>query len=345
MPTNDANDTQVTILVVPRDRSSSVGLCVQSILEHTDVPFQLVILDFGYSPKHLREIRRVCGDHPVTIEPMGQTIPMTALKRYIPKVTTKYLAWVDNDTYATPHWLSAALERMQSGARVVLPVTLEREGIDTDPRRIPLRNHISHGELRKVEIDGEEYVFDYKPYRRAAPDELPKEAHTVDFFEFHAVIAETEVWRQLDIPEIVMREHIDLGIQLHRLGIPIWCEPRSVVHFDNIHERPSYRDLQYFFYRWGRGFLEDAHRQFERRWGYRFMNEQFIKNWAFRRKVFSVCRFVGVPQKPADFASRAAAKVFCKPIPPQLLADPLSRSERVLQPLNEEPRQLSPTAS
>jgi hypothetical protein len=335
---------EVTILVVPRDRFSSVVPCVESIVEHTPKPYRLVILDFGYSRRTLDEVRRVCGSQSVTIEHMGRTIPMVALKRYLPKVETKYLAWVDNDTYVTPNWLNAALERMHNGARVVMPTTLEREGLDADSRQLPLRNHISHGELRKVDIDGEEFVFDYKPFRRAAPEELPKEPHTVDFFEFHAVIAETDVFRQLDIPEIVMREHIDIGLQLYehcgkgrqRVGsvealTAIWCEPASIVHFDNIHERPSYRDLKYFFYRWQKQFLEQAHRQFETRWGYKFTSELFIKNWAFRRQVFSVCRFVGIPHKPADFVSRAMGKLLCKPIPQKFLGNPVPQSSRVLE--------------
>lgn len=323
----------VTILVVPRDRFSSVVSCVRSIVENTKVPYRLVVLDFGYGDRTIERIRQACGDTPVEFESMGTIIPMTALKEYLPKIDTKYVAWVDNDTYVTPGWLTACLGRAKQGAQVVLPVTLERDGMDADPRKIPLRNHISHGELRKVQIGGREFVFDYKPYRRAAPDEIPSDAHTVDFFEFHAVFMETEVLRRLDIPDIVMREHVDIGIQLNKLGIPIWCEPTSIVQFDNIRERPSYRDLKFFFFRWGRGLVEDAHRQFEQRWGYRFMNEQFIKNWAFRRKVFSVLRFGGIPQRPADFCSRAMVKLFCKPIPQKFIDDPLPSSERVLEPV------------
>src|SRR5262249_26339131 len=151
-----------------------------------------------------------------------------------------------------------------------------------------------------VQRNGTPYVFDYKPYRRAAPEDLPTEAHTVDFFELHAFFAETDVLRQLDLPPMVVREHVDLGIQLHRLGIPIWCEPRSRVIFDNIHLRPTLGDLRFFFYRWSERLIDESHDLFARRWGYRFYNEQFLKNWAFRRKVFSVCRFVGLPHKVAD---------------------------------------------
>ena len=81
---------EVTILVVPRDRFSSVVPCVKSIVEHTDLPYRLAIFDFGYSRKTLVEIHQACGSQPVTIEPMGRTIPMRALKRYLPKIDTEY---------------------------------------------------------------------------------------------------------------------------------------------------------------------------------------------------------------------------------------------------------------
>lgn len=324
---------ELTILVVPRDRFSSLTKCVSSILKYTEKPFRLVVLDFGYTKKQLREMEAVCGSFPVEVVKMGLTIPMTALKQYLPKVETKYLAWIDNDTFVTEGWLTAIMDRVAKGARVVLPLTLELEGLGVDPRGIHARNHISHGELRKVEIDGEEYVFDFKPYRRAAQAEIPQDGNLTDFFEFHAIFGETDVWRQLDIPDIVMREHIDLGIQLNKLGIPIWCEPKSVVHFANIHDRPSITDLKYFHFRWNKKLVEEAHRVFEERWGYKFMNEQFIKNWAVQRWSFSLFRYCFLPQKPADFCSRVIKKLFCKPIPQKFLQDPLPRSERVLEPL------------
>lgn len=322
----------VTIVVVPRDRFSSVEACTRSILENTDVPFRLVFLDFGYGKKVVARLRELCKGVPTEIVPVGRTIPIIAFRDYLPRIETKYVAWVDNDTFVAPGWMTVLLDRAAKGARVILPMTLEREGLDTDPRGITLRNHITHGELRKVAVDGREYVFDYKPFRRAAPEDLPREAHTVDFFELHTFFAETDVLRQLDLPAMVVREHIDLGIQLNRAGIPIWSEPAAVVHFDNIHERPTLGDLKFFFYRWDQKLIDSSHEQFEKRWGYKFYNERFMKNWAFRRKVFSVCRFLGVPQKPSDLASRVLVRLFRPAIPKALSGDPTARSERVLTP-------------
>ncbi len=66
---------EVTILVVPRDRFSSVVPCVKSIVEHTDLPYRLVILDFGYSRKTLVEIRRACGSQAVRSSQWAEQFP------------------------------------------------------------------------------------------------------------------------------------------------------------------------------------------------------------------------------------------------------------------------------
>src|SRR5205085_2154789 len=135
-------------------------------------PVRLVYLDFGYSAAQLAGIREAAGGLPLEIVNCGRTIPMAAFRDYLPKIKTPYVAWVDNDTYVTPGWLTVMLARSAPGAtpraRVILPVTLECEGLDIDPRNIPFRNHISHAELRSVEVDGRTLVFDHKPFRRAA---------------------------------------------------------------------------------------------------------------------------------------------------------------------------------
>ncbi len=155
----------------------------------------------------------------------------------------------------------------------------------------------------------------------------------VDFFELHAFFAETEVLRQLEYPTIVVREHIDMGLKLHRLGIPIWGEPKAHVLFDNIHERPTWQDLVFFFFRWRDKFIDLSHQLFEKRWGFRFYNEQFMKNWAFRRRVFRACRFLRLPGQQSGFGSRVVVRLLRPRIPVALRHDPFKQSERVLTPL------------
>src|SRR5437763_13824796 len=117
----------------------------------------------------------------------------------------------------------------------------------------------------------------------------------------------------MDVPAMGVRDHMDICIQLHRKGSDIIGDTDARVHFDNIHERPTWADLKFFFFRWDQKLIDQAHDLFFQRWGYRFYNERFMKNWAFRRKVFSVCRFLWLPTKLSDFASKVMLKLFAKP--------------------------------
>jgi len=326
--------TEVTIVVVPRDRFSSVVPCVESILEHTPESFHLMVLDFGYSAATVAALTARCSGRSWELVPCGRTIPMEAFRAALPRIDSPYTCWVDNDTFVTPGWMATLLRGARDeGMRVILPLTWDREGLDIDARRLVMRVHVSHAELRKVTVDGTEYVFDYKPFRRASREELPAGPWRIDFFELHTFFAETAVLRQLDYPAMVVREHVDIGIQLHRLGIPIWCEPRAEVVFDNIHSRPTIEDLRFFFFRWADTRIDRSHALFLERWGWRFYNEQFLKNWAFRRRVFSVARFCFLPHKPADLLSRILVKLFRPAIPAALRPDPTDRSTRAFDAL------------
>jgi len=323
----------VTIVVVPRDRFSSVEASTRSIIANTPgVAFKIAFLDFGYAAATKRALATICVDVPMEIVDCGRSIPMDGFRDYLPRVTTKYTCWVDNDTFVTEGCIARLIKSAEEEEmRAILPLTFEREGLDIDTRRLEKRVHISHSELRKVTVEGREYVFDYKPYRRASKEEVPPGPWTIDFFELHTFFAETELLRQIDYPSMVVREHVDIGIQLHRLGVPIWCEPRAEVIFDNIHSRPTYEDLKFFFYRWSDPFIDKSHALFEQRHGWRFFNEQFMKQWAFRRRVFSVARFCFVPHKLADLLSRVMVKLFRAPIPAHLRHDPTNQSVRAFE--------------
>jgi GT2 family glycosyltransferase len=324
---------QITVVVVPRDRFSSVEACTRSILATTGTSFRIAFLDFGYSEATRARLRELADGVDVEIVDCGRSIPMDGFREYLPRVRTRYTCWVDNDTFVTPDCLARLVRSAEEeGMRAILPLTFEREGLDIDARRLEKRVHISHSELRKVTVEGREYVFDYKPFRRASKEEVPAGPWTIDFFELHTFFAETDVLRQLDYPSMVVREHVDLGIQLHKLGIPIWCEPRAEVIFDNIHSRPTIEDVRFFFYRWSDRLIDQSHELFEARHNWRFFNEQFLKNWAFRRRVFVVARHLYLPHRAADLLSRVLVRLFRPAIPAALRHDPTAESVRALGP-------------
>src|SRR3546814_2896260 len=82
---------------------------------------------------------------------------------------------------------------------------------------------------------------------------------------------------------MVIREHLDISLQVAAMDRTMAVEPKSVVHFDNLGTRMTLPDMRFFFYRWGRKLTTPSSRLFERRWGYNFYSEQSMYNWVVRR--------------------------------------------------------------
>src|SRR3546814_21074141 len=92
---------------------------------------------------------------------------------------------------------------------------------------------------------------------------------------------------------MVIREHLDISLQVAAMDRTMAVEPKSVVHFDNLGTRKKLPDMRFFFYRWGRKLTTPSSRLFERRWGYNFYSEPSMYNWGVRRKAFLVSRWLG----------------------------------------------------
>ena len=62
-----------------------------------------------------------------------KSIPMDAFRDYLPRITTPYTCWVDNDTFVTPGWMNQLVKGAEEeGMRAILPLTFEREGLDVN---------------------------------------------------------------------------------------------------------------------------------------------------------------------------------------------------------------------
>src|SRR3546814_18045318 len=99
-----------------------------------------------------------------------------------------------------------------------------------------------------------------------------------------------------ELPSMVIREHLDISLQVAVMDRTMAVEPKSVVHFDNLGTRMTLPDMRFFFYRWGRKLTTPSSRLFERRWGYHFYSEQSMYNWVVRRKAFRVSRWRVAPR-------------------------------------------------
>jgi hypothetical protein len=319
----------VTIVITPRDRYSGVLECIETVYRCTPPPFNLLVLDLGYPRSLAQSIRTALADRDgAEFVPLGRMIPMDAFERIRERIRTPYTVFLDNDSRVTEGWLPPLLETGRGGAALVSPLTLEREGLDGGA---PLRNHIYTSELRVVEVEGTPYLIEYKPYRRALRDEIPQQVAPTDMFELHCVMMETAVLQALDMPKMVVREHIDIGMQIHAMGRRLVAQPRSVVIFDNLKQRMTRDDIRFFFYRWSTPLATGSQRLFQERWGYEFLSKQSMLNWIYRRKVYLLARYVGLPSGLSNKLANGMKKVFCREWAP--LKDPIARSQRLYETL------------
>jgi GT2 family glycosyltransferase len=285
----------VTIVVTPRDRYSGTVKNLEYLYRYTRLEnFELVLMDLGYPAAMLREIKTFLADKKnARIVSPGKLIPMGSLRYIRDSITTKYTMLIDNDSHVTEGWLEPLLKAAEeTNAAVVSPIILEKPGVDEGA---DLRNHLFSTELRVVEVEGNPYLIEYKTYRRALPDELPKVLSETEAFELHGVLFNTEDLKALEIPEMTIREHLDMGMQLRNKGRPMLVEPKSILLFDNLGTRSELADLEFFNRRWNGKITKSSSDLFEKRWGYRFYSEYAMYHWATRRRLFLLLRWLHVP--------------------------------------------------
>lgn len=302
------SNASVTVIITPRDRYTGIISCINNLYEVTKQPFHLKVLDLGY-PQQIKD--KIC--HLIETKPnaeliaLGRVMPMQALARVRNTIITPYTMLLDNDSNVTPNWLPPLIEVAErDDVAIVNPVTLETEGVDEGAS---LRNHLFTNEIRILDVDGKNYLIEDKHFRRALPEELPEAISPSDMFELHGVLFNTKVLKTIELPDMVIREHIDIGIQIKQMGLKVYTQPKSIVIFDNLATRMTLSDMRFFFFRWSKKLTWQSSRLFEQRWGYNFYAEQAMYHWVFRRRIFLICRWLFLPISVANIVTRIAGKI------------------------------------
>ena len=322
----------VTVVITPRDRYSELSQCIHDLYQYTDEAlFDLIILDLGYPTRDIEQAKKLLeGKDNYNILKYGRIIPMEAMSRVREHIDTKYCVFMDNDSRALEEWLPPLIDAGErTNAAVINPVTLERSGVDEGA---DVRNHLYTNELRVVEVEDTPYLIEHKTYRRSLPEEIPNQLAETQSFELHCVMFNTEALKDLELPCMTIREHLDIGMQLKAKGQRVIVEPRSRIIFDNLGTRARLSDLKYFNLRWNSRITEQSSRLFEKRWGYKFYSEKAIYNWAIRRRIFLVLRWMYIPISVANKIDRVFFAIRRKLFP---IWDPLENPHAQATPLYE----------
>ncbi|MGD1899071.1 MAG: glycosyltransferase family 2 protein [Phormidesmis sp.] len=261
-----ASTAQVTLVVVPRERFSCTAASLESLYEHTKVPFELVYVD-GNSPPHVKQYLEEQSKQRnfKLIRTEQYLFPNHARNIGLASVETPYLVFLDNDVVVSPGWLEALLKcSKETDAAVVGPLMCQDEPVHEVVHFAGGESHIwvdklGRRRLREKMFKQGKRVDDVMPELKRMPTELA---------EFHCVLIKRSVFDQLgqlDEGMINTKEHLDFCMSVAALGERVYFEPASVVTY--VPGPPLERsDLTYYMLRWSDEWTLNSLYHFRDKW-------------------------------------------------------------------------------
>ncbi|MFN2512409.1 MAG: glycosyltransferase family 2 protein [Pyrinomonadaceae bacterium] len=260
------NSSGVTIVVVPRERFSYTARSLESIYEHTDIPFSLVYVDGGSPARIRRYLAQRARQHNFKLIRTERYLsPNQARNLGLQQVQTRYAVFVDNDVIVSPGWLRTLVDcAEETEAWVVSPLILvDFRGSQTV--------HAAGGTLR---IEGEygqrvlvsKHGWAGKSLADVGSDLLPQ---LTELAEFHCMLILTEAGRRtgpFDERLFSIHEEEDFCLTVRERGGSVYFEPRSVLTY--VSPTPlAWFDLPFFTLRWSELWNSASQRHFQDKWG------------------------------------------------------------------------------
>lgn len=256
----------VTLIVVPRERFSYAQTSLDSIYEHTQMPFKLVYVD-GNSP---RELKRSLEQQSVEkgfklVRTERYLYPNQARNIGLQHADTKYIAFVDNDVVVSPGWLTALVQcAEETDAAVVGPLMCQHEPIHQEIHFAGGESHVwvdklGRRRIREKMLHQGKQVTDLRHQLQRQPTELA---------EFHCVLVKRSVFDDIGQLDEAMRntkEHLDFCMTVRELGNNVYFEPAAVVTY--VPGPPQQlADIHYYMLRWSDAWTLESLKHLRDKW-------------------------------------------------------------------------------
>jgi len=221
----------VTVVVVPRERFSFALTSLDSIVQNTDVPFELIYIDGNSPPDLARALQAKAEERKFQlIRTEHYLSPNAARNLALAFVKTKYLVFVDNDVIVSRGWLQALVACAdQHGCTAVCPLTFEDEAFSVV--------HHAGGELLwKSMGQGRRWLSERRAWHHLPLAKVNRHlvAGPTGLNEFHCVLVRTDFFAQngpLDEELLSMAEETDFSIAVSSSGGSMFFEPASRVSY------------------------------------------------------------------------------------------------------------------
>ena len=239
----------VTVVISPREGHALSESSLLSVLADDSAAFDLIYLDIASPPKTAIMLQAHAAARNFKLVRFDEWIaPSQARKAVLSEISTKYVAFADNDILVERGCLETLLAcAEETGAGLVCPLYVEAGG-----GRQP-RIHMAGGVLHWAEppehgLTGESHRLQFAPLERAAA--LGREK--VDFPEYHYLLGRRDLLNQpgaISDETTLANEHIDLALFARAHGMDIFLEPSARVTYLAFEPR-ALADIDFFRRRW-----------------------------------------------------------------------------------------------
>jgi hypothetical protein len=260
---------QITVGICPRERFSKATASLASILEHTSIPYNLIIVDCNTPYPIWSEIEAmIVGLNNVEIIRADDYIlPADCKTRIVERTNTPYVCLVENDVLVGECWAeNFLLSCKENHADVVAPLIYEV--FDQFPERTP-SPHFDDGlgiiESKDTDEGSKLFVRPRATSRFADPG---TEARPVQFVESHCLFFRREIFHLLPGLDTACNasEDVDLCMALRHAGARVIFDPSCTVIFAQPPLPVAPIDRDYFELRWNPESARMSHERLLKRW-------------------------------------------------------------------------------
>ena len=259
----------ITVIVVPQEGFSYTQQSLDSIYQHTKIPFELVYVDVN-SPRHIQKyLERAATQKGFTLLRCAHFLsPNQARNLGLSQVTTDYVVFIDNDIHVSPGWLEHLWQCAQeTNAAVGCPLIClgkplhDRIYLAGGEARIFM--DIKDGQVRR-RLHEEHFLAN----RSAAAIKSHLNRRSCKFVELNCTLVRREIFDHvgcLDEKLLGTQEAMDFCLRINQTGNLMICEPASVVtHVPQTAYHWS--NLAYFMLRWSDTWEVKSLTYFQQKW-------------------------------------------------------------------------------
>lgn len=256
----DIATERCTIVVMPRDRYSTIEQCLECIFEHTLEPFDLIVI-VGGAPDHIRKKLEDSYSSKARFIFKPEFMNGAQMRNMaLPLVKTRLAVFIDADVFVRRNWLTPLIRcQGETDAGLVSPIILEKdEKVHTGGNIL----FISHKNGR---------AFGYRELRYSLQhvDEttnIPRQE--MDFGEIHCQLVVVQDALKLGIYDERLREchDLDSGLTLKKAGRKMMLEPKSIVYFLNPYFIFDLDDVKFYLWKWDLNAGKESLHHFYEKW-------------------------------------------------------------------------------